>query len=93
MAQARLAKLERLVGELEAGGEKRGRNSQMESAGERWVTQKELENRLAGLREAIRRDTELRLEANEQSMEALRKIIAETDLMLEQVLERLDAAD
>ena len=64
-----------------------------QSTSDNWVTGEELEVALARIRETIQRDTEIRLEANERSMESLRRMITETDSMLEQVLEKLEAAE
>ena len=93
VSRIRFADLERTVARLELTVSDSTKTTQAPPPVARgWVTQADLHTALAEIRATVRQDTEVRLEASEQTMESLRALIVETDSMLEQVLEKLEAA-
>ena len=56
-----------------------------------WATSNDLHTACAGLRDSILRDVDNRLEVHERSVETLRHVVENTDVMLERVLEILEA--
>ena len=57
------------------------------------VTLDDLHTATASLRDSILRDVDNRLEVHERSVETLRRMIENTDSMLERVLEALEVSE
>ena len=88
-AKRGLKRLTRAVRRLEGG--LRSQETTARPQAQRWVTEQDLQIALERLRSAVRSDTDIRLEANERTMESLQAMIVETDAMLERVLENLES--